>query len=168
MTRSKLKEVVEKGVVCVLSFSLSWEIEAWSWLFIEKKMWTILVWGAFWNHYVWAGTPSSVWECLPNIHGLTSVSHTAQIFMLCPGMNQGQASYILGYCFVFNFLYNVIVTGGGGSLVGRVTHYDPNWPGLYCVTQAPLSFWHSPSLSSASAGIISPTNTWEYNAQWRL
>lgn len=37
MTRSKLKEVVEKGVVCVLSFFLSWEIEARSWLFIEKK-----------------------------------------------------------------------------------------------------------------------------------
>lgn len=37
MTRSKLKEVVEKGVVCVLSFSLSWGIEACSPLFIEKK-----------------------------------------------------------------------------------------------------------------------------------
>lgn len=37
-------------------------------------------------------------------------------------MNQGQASYILGYCFVFNFLYNVIVTGGGGGLVEAGSH----------------------------------------------
>lgn len=37
MTRSKLKEVVEKGVVCVLSFSLSWEVES-PGLFIEKEV----------------------------------------------------------------------------------------------------------------------------------
>lgn len=44
MTRSKLKEVVEKGVVCVLSFSLPWEVESHSRLFLEKKLMNNLVW----------------------------------------------------------------------------------------------------------------------------
>lgn len=44
MTRSKLKEVVEKGVVCVLSFSLPWEVESRSRLFLEKKLINNLVW----------------------------------------------------------------------------------------------------------------------------
>lgn len=73
MTRSKLKEVVEKGVVCILSFSLSWEIEACSWLFIEKKC-----------EQFWSGVPFEIIMC-----GLGLLAQCENAYLIYVGLLVG-------------------------------------------------------------------------------
>lgn len=60
MTRSKLKEVVEKGVVCVVSFSLPREIKSHSWLFIDKEYMNSIVLGLLFERIMLAEALSSM------------------------------------------------------------------------------------------------------------